>query len=99
MQLAITTIGPIAIAVDDTHSAFFFYSSGVYNEPACSTTELAHTMVVVGYDTLTNGTTKQDYYIVKNSWGDTFGMNGYIWMSRNKNNQCGIATRASYPLV
>jgi cathepsin L len=56
-------------------------------------------MIVVGYDTVTNGTAKEDYYIVKNSWTETWGMKGYIWMSRNKNNQCGIANTASYPLV
>ncbi|CAF0828329.1 unnamed protein product [Adineta ricciae] len=99
LQIAIATVGPIGIAIDDLHDSFIFYSSGVYDEPACSTKDWSHTMTVVGYDTFNNGTTKQDYYIVKNSWGEEFGMHGYIWMSRNKNNQCGIANWASYPLV
>ncbi|CAF3959184.1 unnamed protein product [Rotaria sp. Silwood1] len=99
LQIAIATVGPIAVAIDSTQPSFYMYSSGVYDEPACSTTQWSHTFILVGYDTLHNGKTKQDYYIAKNSWGETWGMNGYIWMSRNKNNQCGIANMASYPLV
>jgi len=33
------------------------------------------------------------------SYGTDWGMNGYGKMTRNKNNQCGIANYAVYPIV
>lgn len=95
LQVAVAMQGPVSVAIDANHQSFMQYRSGVFTEPKCSTTQSDHAVLVVGYGT-DDG---QDYWLVKNSWGTSWGMDGYIKMARNRDNMCAIATYAIYPEV
>ncbi|XP_027869192.1 cathepsin S-like [Xiphophorus couchianus] len=94
LKEGIATIGPISVAIDARRPRFAFYRSGVYDDASC-TQNVNHAVLAVGYGTLDG----QDYWLVKNSWGTSFGDQGYIRMARNKNDQCGIALYACYPIM
>ena len=99
---------PVSIAIEADQSSFQFYKSGVFTA-ACGTT-LDHGVLAVGYGTMgkknaTEVDTKKkakNYWKIKNSWGASWGMNGFILLERGKKQkggQCGILNSASYPTL
>jgi C1A family cysteine protease len=78
---------PVSILIEADQPCFQFYNSGVFADESCGT-EIDHAVLVVGYTT--------DYWIVKNSWGTSWGEKGYIRMKRGMN-ICGIATGPAVP--
>ncbi|CAG9833878.1 unnamed protein product [Diabrotica balteata] len=82
---AVASVGPVSIAVDaDTWQ---FYGGGVFNNRNCGTS-LNHGVLAVGYT--------KEVFIVKNSWGTSWGEQGYIRISRG-HNLCGLNLMNSYP--
>merc|ERR1712227_592628 len=88
-------LGPVSIALDGGGAAFQGYKSGVLSGSCGS--QLDHGVLAVGYGTL-DGT---DYWKVKNSWGASWGSEGYIMLAKGKNadGECGIKMQPSYPVV
>ncbi|CAB3232442.1 unnamed protein product [Arctia plantaginis] len=96
LRLAIFKHGPISVAIDAAHKSFSFYSNGVYYEPQCHNKidELDHAVLAVGYGILKG----QKYWLVKNSWSNMWGNDGYVLMS-TKDNNCGVQTAPTYVLI
>jgi C1A family cysteine protease len=89
---------PVSIAIEADQRDFQLYKSGVFTG-TCGT-NLDHGVLVVGYGSEDGS----DYYLVKNSWGTSWGESGYIKLGRgpqynNGQGQCGILLEASYPTL
>ena len=99
MFLLITDIhqGPCSVSIDSSLQSFHHYKGGIYREEECSNKTHNHAVLVVGYGVDENSGSA--YWLVKNSWAETWGEKGYMRLARNENNMCCIACHASYPLV
>ena len=69
------TAQPLAVSIEADKSVFQGYKSGVLDSTLCGT-NLDHAVLAVGFGTDT--TSGKDYWLVKNSWGTTWGEKGYI---------------------
>lgn len=85
---------PVSIAIEADRSAFQLYRGGILDQN-CGT-QLDHGVLLVGY-----GKDGEDYWKVKNSWGSSWGEQGYIRLVRGKGGagECGLLQQASYPVV
>ena len=98
LKEAVALIGPISIALDAETKLFQSYKSGVITSESCGT-NLDHGVLIVGYG-------EEDgikYWLVKNSWGASWGDAGYIKIARSESKNdagiCGIAMQPSFPII
>lgn len=86
----IATHGPCSIGIDAGNPSFSMYKGGIYDEPRCNKYGLNHGIGAVGYGS-ENGI---DYFIIRNSWGESWGEAGFGRVIRNKGDLCGLAQTA-----
>jgi len=90
---AVNTNGVVSVAIQADESAFQLYKSGTFTGKCGA--KLDHGVAVVGYT--------KDAYIVRNSWGASWGDNGYIYLARGDYNdgygQCGVLSEPSFPTL
>lgn len=96
-------VGPVSVAIEADEKSIQLYKSGVISCSTCSDA-LDHGVVVVGYGH--DNDSDLDYWIVRNSWGTSYGMDGYFLLERgvkstcNKGTgTCGILSCPSYPVL
>ena len=87
LMAAVAQYGPVSVCID-AEEGFINYKSGVYNGP-CSSDPIKqnHCVSIVGYDS------EEKYWLVRNSWGEGYGLSGYIKMAMGSN-LCGITNEA-----
>lgn len=94
-HLKYLNIAPLSVCLN--MSPITYYKSGVFTSTTCSSS-VNHAVTMVGYGTSSDG---KPYYLIKNSWGRSWGDNGYFKISRNYANGglgvCGILSYSVQP--
>lgn len=80
----------MAVSINASPKTFQLYSHGIYDDTACSPEKVNHAMLLVGYT--------PEYWILKNWWGNHWGIDGYMHLKRGVN-QCGVSNFAAYAVV
>jgi len=98
--------GPHAVALDASKISFRLYKEGIYYDSECSTERLSHAVTLTGFGMNTSNIIMEDdetkdlrhYWIIKNSWSERWGENGYFRIAQHRDN-CGITQAASFPVL
>jgi cathepsin F len=93
MQVALQSHGPLSICVDA--ETWQYYESGVITH-GCGDS-LDHCVQIVGWSQTTDST-PIPYWIIRNSWGTDWGLSGYLWVERGKD-ECGVSDEATYVTI
>lgn len=98
LKEAVAMYGPVSVGIQADQPVFRNYKGGIIQDESCGT-DVDHGVLVVGYGE-DNGI---KYWLVKNSWGEDWGENGYVRIlredSRNAIGICAIASSASFPYI
>lgn len=78
--------GPISVGIDSTSDAMENYKGGIFKASMCGK-DIDHAVTIVGYT--------KNAWIIKNSWGPKWGVDGYLYLERGKN-ACGVAEYIVY---
>ncbi|XP_009561085.2 procathepsin L isoform X1 [Cuculus canorus] len=98
LEQAVAAVGPVSVAVDASSFQFHFYKSGIFSSVFCSQW-VNHGMLAVGYGMSQEHGHNVSYWILKNSWSEVWGEQGYIRLLKDGGNQCRVASQASFPML
>jgi len=79
---------PAIVRINPATPSFQLYKSGIYSDPKCNPDNPSHMLLIVGYT--------PDAWICQNTWGEDWGMQGYVQIARGQN-ICGINQAVCIP--
>ena len=88
---------PVAVALSGYNDFFIQYKQGIFDSGLCGTT-LDHAVVLVGFGV--DAATEDEYWIVRNNWGTTWGEHGYMRLKmQDGEGICGVNMAPTYASV
>ncbi|XP_045783691.1 procathepsin L-like [Maniola jurtina] len=95
LKIAVMNHGPLSVSIDvGSSESLYNYNGGIFYDKDCTTTKVDHEVTLVGYGEIDG----DSYWIIKNSWGRDWGIDGYFHIS-TRDNACGIATEPTYVVM
>ncbi|CAH2264583.1 jg21298 [Pararge aegeria aegeria] len=95
LKIAVVNHGPLSVSIDvGSTELLHSYNGGIFYDPGCKPKSLDHEVTLVGYGEVDG----DSYWIVKNSWGRDWGIDGYFHIS-TRDHACGLTTEPTYVVM